>query len=481
MQEKTANQVQRLLKTRHLAMIALGGSIGTGLFVASGSAIHTAGPGGAIVGYAIMGIMVYFLMTSLGEMATFMPVSGSFATYCTKFIDPALGFSMGWIYWFNWALTVAVDSTTAGIVMNFWFPHIPSWVFSLVVLVYIIIVNALAVSSFGEVEYWLAIIKVVTVILFLLIGVAVIFGILGGQMIGFHNLTYKRAPFVGGFPTILSVFLVAGFSFQGTELVGITAGESATPAKSIPRAIHSTFWRILLFYILSIFVIACILPYTSPNLLGSSVKDVTISPFTLVFRRAGLAFAASAMNAVILTAVISAANSGMYASTRMIYAMAHEGQAWKIFGVTNRHGVPIYGLLASTLIASFTFLTGIFGPRIYEFLIDSSGLAGFITWMGMAAAHLRFRQAMKKQGFPVSKLSYRATFYPVGPLLALILCAVVIIGQDPTAILHGNWQEVMLTYLSGPLLLILWLYYKLKYHTHLIPLDKIDLTTGHFN
>lgn len=477
---KNGNHVKRLLKTRHLEMIALGGSIGTGLFIASGSAIHTAGPGGAIVGYAIMGVMVYFLMTSLGEMATFMPVSGSFATYCTKFIDPAIGFSMGWIYWFNWALTVAVDSTTAGIVMNFWFPNVPSWIFSLVVLIYIIVVNALAVSSFGEVEYWLAIVKVVTVILFLIVGLAVIFGIMGGQAVGFKNLTYKQAPFVGGFPTILSVFLVAGFSFQGTELVGITAGESATPSKSIPKAIHSTFWRILLFYICSIFVIACVLPYTSPNLLGSSVKDITISPFTLVFRRAGLAFAASIMNAVILTAVISAANSGMYASTRMIYAMAHEGQAWRIFGVTSRHGIPIYGLLASTLIASLTFLTGIFGPKIYEFLIDSSGLAGFITWMGMAAAHLRFRRALHLQGYSADDLRYRAALYPVGPLLALVLCLVVIVGQNPAAILHGNWQEISLTYLSIPLFIILWLYYKLRYHTHLISLDQVDLSQGQF-
>lgn len=472
------NHVRRLLKTRHLEMIALGGSIGTGLFVASGSAIHTAGPGGAIIGYTIMGIMVYFLMTSLGEMATFLPVSGSFATYCTRFVDPALGFSMGWIYWFNWALTVAVDSTTAGIVMNFWFPHVPSWIFSLVALVYIITVNALAVSAFGEAEYWLAIIKVLTVVLFLIVGVGVIFGILGGQAVGFHNLTYRQAPFVGGAPTILSVFLVAGFSFQGTELVGITAGESATPAKSIPKAIHSTFWRILLFYILAIFVIACILPYTSKNLLGSSVKDITISPFTLVFRRAGLAFAASAMNAVILTAVISAANSGMYASTRMIYSMAHEGQAWKIFGVTDRRGIPIYGLLASTLVACLTFLTGIFGPSIYEFLIDSSGLAGFLTWMGMAVAHLRFRRAYRAQGYDVRDLRYRADFFPFGPILAVVLCAVVIIGQNPTALLHGQWQQIVLTYLSVPLLLVLWLYYRLRYHTHLIPLEKVNLHGG---
>lgn len=260
--------------------------------------------------------------------------------------------------------------------------------------------------------------------------------------------------------------------------MGITAGESATPSKSIPKAIHSTFWRILLFYILAIFVIACVLPYTSKNLLGSSVKDITISPFTLVFRRAGLAFAASTMNAVILTAVISAANSGMYASTRMIYSMAHEGQAWKIFGRTDKRGIPIYGLVASTLVASLTFLTGIFGPGIYEFLIDSSGLAGFLTWMGMAVAYLRFRRAYQVQGYDINDLRYRASFYPFGPILAVVLCAVVIIGQNPTAILEGQWQQIILTYLSVPLLLVLWLYYRLRYHTHLIPLKDVNLRGG---
>ena len=188
MAESTQGQqeghIKRTLETRHLTMIALGGTIGTGLFITSGSAISTAGPGGALTAYVIMGIMVFFLMTSLGEMATYMPLTGSFSAYSTKFVDPALGFAMGWNYWFNWAITIPVDVTSAGIVMNFWLPHVPSWVFSTVVLVLIFLINYLSVRSYGETEYWLALVKVVTVIVFLVVGVAIILGIMGGKAPG---------------------------------------------------------------------------------------------------------------------------------------------------------------------------------------------------------------------------------------------------------------------------------------------------------
>lgn len=233
--------INRSLQTRHLTMIALGGSIGTGLFIASGSAISTAGPGGALVAYFVIGVMVYFLMTGLVEMATYIPVSGSFATYLDRFVDPSMGFAMGFIYWFNWAFTVTIDISTAGLVMNYWLPHVPRWIFSAFLLVLIFLINYLSVRSYGETEYWLAIIKVITVIAFLIVGFMMIFGIMGGKPIGLSNFHYKKAPFVDGWYGIFSVFLVAGFSFQGTELVGVTAGESATPETSVPKAIHSTF------------------------------------------------------------------------------------------------------------------------------------------------------------------------------------------------------------------------------------------------
>ncbi|MDU3187534.1 amino acid permease [Ligilactobacillus animalis] len=470
------NTMKRSLKTRHLSMIALGGSIGTGLFVASGSAISTAGPGGALVAYLGIGLMVYFLMTSLGEMATYLPVTGSFATYARRFVDPAFGFAMGWNYWFNWAITLAVDISTVALVLKFWFPHVPAWVFSLSALLLIFFINALSVKSFGEAEYWMALIKVVTVVVFLAVGLLTIFGILGGHATYLENFTKGDAPFVGGIPTILSVFVVAGFSFQGTELIGITAGETKDPEKSLPKAIKQVFWRILLFYILSIFVIACIIPYTSPNLLGSEASDIAISPFTLVFKRAGLASAASVMNAVILTSVLSAANSGMYASTRMLFALGVDGDAPKMFSRVNSRGIPIFALLGTTLIGLFTFLASIFGNQVYTFLVSASGLTGFIAWIGIAVSHYRFRRAFKAQGHDLSELKYKAKWFPFGPILALILCILVIIGQDIQSFKDFNWQAIGVSYMSVPLFIILYAYYKIKYKTKVIPLDEVDLT-----
>ena len=477
MDTKNEGQIKRSLKTRHLSMIALGGSIGTGLFIASGSAITTAGPGGALLAYCVMGIMVYFLMTSLAEMATYIPLTGSFAASASKFVSPATGFALGWNYWFNCAITVPVEITTVGIVMNFWFPHVPSWVFSGVVFLLIFIINYLSVKSYGETEFWLSLIKVVAVCAFLVVGVLVIFGIMGGKApVGMRNFTYGKAPFVNGIQGIVSVFLVAGFSFQGTEMIGIAAGESANPEKSVPKAIKSTFWRILLFYICTILVIALILPYTNKNLLSSDVQDIVTSPFTLIFRRAGLAAAASVMNAVILVAVLSSANSWMYASTRMLYSQAREGYAWKIFGIVNKRGIPIYGLLGTTVVGVLVWLTQFIGAEAYNYLISASGLCGFIAWLGIAVSHYRFRRAFLAQGHQLSELKYHALLFPFGPIFAFILCLVVIVGQNIDAFVKLDWSNILITYMSLPIVIILYLYYKLRYGSKLIPLDQVDLS-----
>ncbi|MDF7641410.1 amino acid permease [Bifidobacterium sp. ESL0784] len=473
---KQTNGVQRNLKTRHVSMIALGGCIGTGLFMTSGSTISKAGPGGGLVAYIAMGIMVYFLMTSLGELATNQPVSGSFATYNAKYVDPALGFAMGWNYWFNWAITVAVDISTAALLIQYWLPHTPGWIWSMLVLAVIFLINALTVSAFGETEYWLSLIKVVTVIVFLILGFCMIFGIMFHPAIGLSNFTYKDAPFVGGFPAILSVFLIAGFSFQGTELIGVTAGESEDPEHAVPKAIRSVFWRLLIFYMLSIFVIAAIIPYTSTNLLSAANGDIAMSPFTLVFKRAGLAAAASVMNVIVLTAVLSSANSGMYASTRMLYSLAEEGYAPKVFRRTTKHGIPMASLIVTTFISLATFGSSIFGEKIYMWLVAASGLTGFIAWVGIAISHFRFRRAFIRQGHKVSELKYHAKLFPLGPILALILCIIVIGGQNIDAFIHWDWQQIGITYIGLPLVLILYLGYKIKNHTRLIPLDEVDVS-----
>jgi len=467
-------KLKRKLKSRHLTMISLGGSIGTGLFLASGGAIHSAGPGGALLAYALIGVMVYFLMTSLAEMAAYMPVAGTFSTYATKFVDPALGFALGWNYWYNWAITIAAELSAATIIMKFWFPHMPSIVWSAACLLIMFLLNYLSVKGFGEAEYWFAIIKVVTVIAFIIVGALMIFGIMGGKTIGFSNFTIADGPVHGGFLAVLGVFMAAGFSFQGTELLGVAAGESEDPEKTIPRAVKSVFWRILLFYILAIFVIGLLIPFTDSRL---TADDITMSPFTIVFQRAGIAFAASVMNAIILTAVLSAGNSGMYASTRMLWELARDGKAPKFLGKLDKRGVPVNALIVTALVGTVAFLASFFGDgAVYNWLLNASGLSGFIAWLGIAISHYRFRRAYVAQGKALSDLPYRSKWFPFGPLFAFAVCTVVILGQNYQAFLgdHIKWGSVFVSYIGLPIFIAVWLIYKCVKKTKVVSLRECD-------
>jgi lysine-specific permease len=470
----SSQKLRRSLKSRHLTMISLGGTIGTGLFLASGGAIHTAGPGGALVAYILIGIMVYFLMTSLAEMAAYMPVSGSFSTYAAKFVDPSLGFALGWNYWYNWAITIAAELSAVTLIMKFWFPDTPSYIWSAICLIIMFLINYLSVKGFGEAEFWFSLIKVVTVIVFVITGFLMIFGIMGGKPVGLKNLTIGDAPFHGGFMALLGIFMAAGFSFQGTELLGVAAGESDNPEKNIPRAVKQVFWRILLFYVLAILVIGLLIPYTNQSLSNGAV---TMSPFTLVFNKAGIAFAASVMNAIILTSVLSAGNSGMYASTRMLWDLAQAGHAPKFLGKLNKKGVPVNALIITALVGTLAFLASLFGDGVvYNWLLNASGMSGFIAWLGIAISHYRFRKAYVAQGRDLNDLPYRAKWFPFGPIFAFILCAVVIIGQDYPAFTGGkvDWNGVFVSYIGLPLFIIVWLGYKFTKKTKVIPLEQCE-------
>ena len=461
--EETQQQqgLRRSLKARHMNMIAIGGAIGTGLFVAGGETVSSAGPGGALVAYALIGIMVYFLMTGLGEMASYLPVSGSFETYANRYVDKSLGFALGWNYWFNWAITVAAELVAGALIMKYWFP------------------DYLSTRSYGESEFIFAGIKVLTVLVFLFAGTLLILGLGPEPSPGFTNWTIGEAPFVGGFTAMLGIFMVAGFSFQGTEMIGIAAGESEDPEKNVPRAVHSIFWRILIFYLGAFTVIGFLIPYTDPNLLNTNIENISISPFTLVFERFGLAAAASIMNAVILTAVLSAGNSGLYVSTRMLYAMAETGQAPKCFLKLNKRGVPSYALFATVVFGLAAFLTSLIGEgKAYDWLVNISGMAGFITWIGIAICHFRFRRAYVAQGKDLKDLPYKATWFPFGPLLALIMCIIVTAGQNYSAFTGAeiDWYGASVAYIGIPVFLAVFFYHKINHKTHLIPLKEVNLS-----
>lgn len=416
----------KTLETRHLNMIALGGSIGTGIFLASGLAISVAGPGGALAAYLLISIMVFFLITSLGELSTYLPSTGSFCEYSGRFVNPSFGFAMGVNYWFNWAITIAAEISAADIVMQYWFPHVPAIIFSGIFFSLILGLNLFSVRIYGEVEYFLSIMKVAVIVIFIILGTALLFQT---PNFGLHNLTISDGPFHHGLSGFFAVFLAAGFSFQGSELIGITSGEAKDPATSIPKAVKSVFWRLLMFYILATLLISLLIPFNDPSLADGN--SVSASPFTLVFAhymQGGLA--ANILNFVILVAILSAANASMYSATRTLWYMSQTNQAPKMFSKLTSYGLPINALIATALVGSTVFLSSMIGNgELFTRLVNVSSSCGFIAWFGIALCHYCFRKYHLKD---LSVLKYKAILFPVGPIFSMLLIAFIILGQGYT-------------------------------------------------
>lgn len=402
-------------------------------------------------------------------MSTYMPLTGSFSTFPRKFIDPAVGFAAGWNYWLLYALMVSVQFSTTGIVLSYWFPKFPKWVFSLIAMMFIFGINILAVKKFGEAEFWLSLIKIVTIGLFVLIGILQIFGVFIEEAPYFDN--FGKTPFVGGFLPFLKSFVFCGFSFAGTEMVGVSAGESSDSATSIPKATNQIIILIMLCYLLTFFVIGCLFAYDDPILQNS---QITASVFTIVFKSTGLSVAAHIINFVILTAVLSAANSGMYAASRMLYSLSIDGYAPKFLSVTTKKGVPFYATIASTCITFSAFMTS-FRPEFFGYMISAVALAVILNWLIISVAHWRFRRAVIVQQGSTIRLPYRARFFPLGPIFTFVMCVLVIFIQDLQDFIDGKWQSIVVSYITIPLFIILVLSYKFYYQTSFIPLNEIDL------
>lgn len=422
----------KTLETRHLNMIALGGSIGTGIFLASGYAISVAGPGGALAAYLLISIMVFFLITSLGELSTYMPSTGSFCEYSTKFVNPSFGYAMGINYWFNWAITIAAEISAAVIIMQYWFPNGSVLMFSAIFFFCILFLNLFTVRIYGEVEYLLSMMKVATIVVFIILGGILI---LKTPQFGLHNMTISDGPFHAGLGGFFAVFLAAGFSFQGSELIGISSGEARDPEKSIPKAVKSVFWRLLMFYILATLVISLLIPFNDKSLV--SQNSVNASPFTLVFAHyipGGIA--ANILNFIILVAILSAANASMYSATRTLWYMSNTNQAPRIFSKVTSYGLPINALIATALVGSTVFLSSLISNGVlFTKLVNISSSCGFIAWFGIALCHYCFRKNFIKD---LSVLKYRAILFPVGPIFSMLFIAFIILGQGYS--LYGNFS-----------------------------------------
>lgn len=446
-------QLQRSMKSRHLFMLSLGGVIGTGLFLNAGFTINQAGPGGAVLAYIVGGILLYLVMTCLGELSVKMPVTGSFQTYATKYIGPASGFTLGWMYWLGSATTAGVEFTAAGMVMQRWFPDTQTWIWCAVFIVLLFIFNALTTKGFAETEYWFAGIKVLAVLIFIVVGVGAIFGFVSmeGRPTPFlSNFTADGGLFPFGIAIVFVTMMNVVFSYQGSELIGIAAGETENPQKNIPRAIRNIVFRILMFYVASVIILSALFPSSELGLLES--------PFVTVFDAVGIPFAADIMNFVILTALLSVGNSCLYAATRLLWALSHSGMAHPVFGKLTKRKVPLNALLATLAFSLLSLLTSVLAAdTVYVLLMSVSGIAVTFTWMGIALSQFNFRRQYLREGGKVEDLQFVAPFYPVMPILCLALCTFILLFP-----IFDATQRFGLYYGIG-MLGVFYLYYYLRY------------------
>ncbi|PVV04455.1 hypothetical protein BB560_001047 [Smittium megazygosporum] len=477
------DNLKRDLKPRHMTMIAIGGTIGTGLFVASGGSFPIGGPGGTLLAFIVSGLILLFVMNSLAEMSTFIPVAGSFNSFAERFVDPALSFAVAYNYWYTWIIISANDIVASGLVMQYWLPKVKPILWNFVVFIIVIALNLFGSRVYGETEFWLALIKVVAIVVFIIVGILVASGIIGGTKYGFKLWSYKKAPFVNGALGFLRVFIISNFSFQGAEIVGITAGESKDPSRSVPRAIRTIFWRILLFYVLTVFLIGLIVPYDDPNLLKSGAANIAYSPLVIVLRIGGIKPAADLMNAVILTSVISASNSGLYLTSRSLYSLSVEGKGPKILGKVNKNGIPVYSLLCCALVIMGFFLISLIGNQtIYSWFVALSGVSGTLSWITIVFTHFRFRRGYILQGYNIDDLPYLAPFYPFGQLFSFILLSFIVLAQGYYTFIGGPFDAsgFFQTYIGLPIFFGMWFLYKIIKKSKVIKLKEIDYETENY-
>ncbi len=471
-------KMKRNLKSRHVSMMAIGGAIGTGLFMATGAMVSQAGSYIAVISYLLIGVFIYFLMSAVGELASFYPVAGSFSSYAERFVDKSLGFAVGWLYWIMWILVAGIDIITLSKVLQFWtfFQQFSTMSICMFFLIVLLIVNIASVKIFGEVEYWLTIVKVFIVLFFLIVGVALIFGIVGnGEAHGLN--TFIKNSEVGnlqGFLGLFAILSTAAFSFGGTESVAVASGESSNPEKTMPKAVNQVFWRILIFYVATIFIISAVISATDTRLLDTS--SILASPFTLVFENAGLVLAASVMNAVICTSVLSAGNSGIYFSSRQLFSLSSRGLAPKIFSKLSTNSSPQYAVLMTVGVIVASFLFEHYNASGYYMLLSLIGVVVVCVWIISIYSQIRLRHAIKKQGKNINEvLPYQAKFGIAGSYIALIAFIMLIVLQTYADFVSGGFAKAIYDILPVVIILTIYFSHKIITKNKFIKLEEIDL------
>ncbi|GAA1390106.1 amino acid permease [Luteococcus peritonei] len=427
--------LRRDLRNRHIQLIALGGAIGTGLFYGAGESISMAGPA-VLLAYLVCGAVIFLVVRALGEMSVDTPTSGAFSYYAYRNWGEFPGFFSGWNYWFNYIAVSMAELVVVGSYVQFWLPQVPLWLSSAVFLVLVTLVNLVSVKAYGEFEFWFAIIKVIAIIAMIVFGLGIIcFGWgNGGQATGISNLWSHGGFLPNGLSGLVMATVVVLFSFGGVELVGITAGEAHDPGRSIPKAINQVVWRILLFYVGAIFVMLAIFPWSG---LGTDE-----SPFVSIFSQLGIAGAATILNVVVLTAAVSAYNSGLYSNGRMLYALARQGNAPAFLGRVNGAGSPWAGVLASSCVTALAVLLNYLLPgKVFLPVISVALFAGILNWTIIVITQMKFRRRI---GEGARDLAFRMPFHPVSNIVVLAFLAGVVV-------LMGFIESYRMALVVGPL------------------------------
>jgi amino acid transporter len=482
--QRNETSLHRKLKNRHLQMIAIGGAIGTGLFVGSGSALATGGPAALVLDFTIIGFMLFNVCMALGELSVVFPVSGSFASHGSRFLDPAWGFAMGWNYALSSLIVMPLELTAAGLVINYWTTSVNIAVWITIFLIALLIINFFGVRGYAEIEFVMSIIKVVAVIGFIILGIVLVAG--GGPNHQYLGGKYWNDPgaFANGFKGVCSVFVTAAFAFGGIELVGLTAAEAANPRKTIPRATKQVFWRITIFYIVSLTLIGCLVPYTSPRLLnGASNYDASASPFVIAIEDAGIKVLPSIFNAVILCAVLSVGNSCVYGASPTLCALAECGQAPKIFAYIDRKGRPLSAVALSMLLGFLAYINcAKVGPQMFNWLLAISGLSSFFTWGSICACHIMFRLAWKAQSHTLDELTFTAPLGILGSCFGLVMNILCLIAQFYIAVSpvrgSASAKAFFQSYLAVPIVILFYVVWKIWKRTPFRQPSTIDLVTG---
>jgi GABA permease len=426
------HKLQPGLKRRHMTMISLGGIIGAGLFVGTGPILNQAGPA-TVLTYLLTGILLILIMRMLGEMAVAQPSVGSFSDYGRIALGNWAGFSIGWLYWYFWAIVVGFEATVAAGIISQYIPSMAPWLIALILVLLLTATNLYSVGSYGEFEFWFASIKVAAIIIFIVLAIVFLLGLFGNSP-GFSNLYAKGGFFPNGPLAMFSGVATVIFAFVGAEIVTIAAAESNEPEEGVARATNAVIYRVLLFYVVSVFFVACIVPWNT-----GFTEDILKSPFTLAFERIGIPGSGTVMNLVVLTAVLSVLNSSLYTTSRMLFALTRHNDAPGFLTNTTSRGVPIWAILAGTFFAYVSVAIYYFFPEeIFTWLINASGAIALFVYLLIAVSELVTRRRLEREA--PERLRIRMWFYPwltylsIVGILAVLIAMFVIPGLRPQII-----------------------------------------------